>query len=152
MINVWTDGACSGNVGGWACLLEDGEADSGVGGRTNNEAELLAILWALELCPSCSDILVHTDSQLAIGLLTSWHTSKPHLVGLVKAIKTQALGYGQRLDFLFTKGHSRDANNIKVDRLARQEARYARLCIDRSAPSVSGKYPEVAGAYAGQTS
>lgn len=134
---VWTDGAYSGAIGGWACLVE-GELDSGVYGKTVNEAELYAILRAVELSPSGLGVHIHTDSKLAIGLLTNWHTDKPRLLDLVEAIEAVVYSKKQTLTLSHTKAHRADDANLKVDRAARYEARAARLsthCTSPSSPS-----------------
>ncbi|MEO1787508.1 MAG: RNase H family protein, partial [Pseudomonadota bacterium] len=53
VIEIWTDGACSGNPGpgGWGALLKSGdhekELSGGEAGTTNNRMELIAAIEAL---------------------------------------------------------------------------------------------------------
>src|SRR5579883_755654 len=74
---AYTDGACSGNpgpAGSGVVLVEPGgkmhEGLEYLGQATNNVAELTAILRALEWVPADAPaVVVHTDSQYAIGVL-----------------------------------------------------------------------------------
>src|SRR5580692_3511199 len=75
--SAYTDGACSGNPGPAGCgvvlVSPAGKMHEGfeyLGEATNNVAELTAILRAVEwLPPRAHGIVVHTDSQYAIGVL-----------------------------------------------------------------------------------
>ena len=57
-VNIYTDGACSGNPGpgGWGCILEFGphrkEMSGYMAGTTNNRMELFAAISALGALPS----------------------------------------------------------------------------------------------------
>ena len=74
---AYTDGACSGNPGpaGSGVVLvaperQDARGLEYLGEATNNVAELTAILRAVEWIPAAARaIVVHTDSQYAIGVL-----------------------------------------------------------------------------------
>src|ERR1700722_8857124 len=74
---AYTDGACSGNPGpagsGVVLIAPGGKMHEGLeylGEATNNVAELTAILRAVEWIPAeARAIVVHTDSQYAIGVL-----------------------------------------------------------------------------------
>ena len=77
-IEIWTDGACSGNPGpgGWGALLKwnghekelwGGEADS-----TNNRMELTAAIEALNALKKRSSVILHTDSTYVKDGLTKW--------------------------------------------------------------------------------
>ena len=53
-VDIWTDGACSGNPGpgGWGAVLRYGETEKEISGAeaatTNNRMELMAAIEALE--------------------------------------------------------------------------------------------------------
>ena len=74
-VEIWTDGACSGNPGpmGIGVVVIDGakrrELSEYLGVGTNNIAELMAIVRALEEAPRERTIVLHTDSSYALGLL-----------------------------------------------------------------------------------
>lgn len=77
-IQVFTDGACSGNPGpgGWAAIIEEnGERREISGGEertTNNRMELLAVIRALESLGARSRVHVVTDSQYVALGMTRW--------------------------------------------------------------------------------
>lgn len=120
----YTDGACSGNpgpaglglvlIGPEETLLEYSEP---LGHATNNIAELTAILRALEKTPAGCEILIHTDSQYAIGVLTKAWKAKANqeLIQTIKAkIKEKKL-----VSFKYVKAHAGIPLNEKADELAR---------------------------------
>src|SRR5689334_17099774 len=67
-VELWTDGACSGNPGpgGWAAILRwNGHERELVGGEemtTNNRMELMSVIAGLEAISRPMRVLVHTDS------------------------------------------------------------------------------------------
>lgn len=69
MIEIYTDGACSGNPGpgGWGVLLRLGNAETEMCGgepaTTNNRMELLAVIEALQSLTGPVEARVYTDSQ-----------------------------------------------------------------------------------------
>ena len=78
MIEIYTDGACSGNPGpgGWAAVIDRGGAVEEIGGRaartTNNRMELQAALEALGRVPAGASVRIVTDSQYLLNGMTSW--------------------------------------------------------------------------------
>ena len=58
-VEIWTDGACSGNPGpgGWGAILRFGDREKEINGgeplTTNNRMELMAAIMALETSDSC---------------------------------------------------------------------------------------------------
>ena len=80
MVDIYTDGACSGNPGpgGWGVLiLGDGEPQRLCGGEaetTNNRMELMAAIKALEAFPEGTAITLYTDSQYVKNGVTTWIT------------------------------------------------------------------------------
>ncbi|HRG99601.1 MAG TPA: ribonuclease H [Polyangiaceae bacterium] len=121
---AYTDGACSGNPGpaglGVVVTSPDGErheASEYLGAATNNIAELTAILRALEAVAPERALVVHTDSQYAIGVLTKGWKAKAN-VELVA--KTVALVKGRRgLRLVYVPGHAGVPLNERADELAR---------------------------------
>lgn len=121
---AYTDGACSGNPGpaglGVVLTSPDGarhEASEYLGAATNNVAELTAILRALEAVAPERALVVHTDSQYAIGVLTKGWKAKAN-VELVA--KTVALVKGRRgLRLVYVPGHAGVPLNERADELAR---------------------------------
>jgi ribonuclease HI len=77
MIEIWTDGACSGNpgAGGWGALIITPSGKKTISGSepntTNNRMELLAAIKALELCND-EEIKIFTDSTYLKQGITEW--------------------------------------------------------------------------------
>ncbi|MEA1901968.1 MAG: RNase H family protein [Actinomycetota bacterium] len=76
---VFTDGASEGNPGpgGWgAVLVVDDEVvreDYGADGHTtNNRMELTAMIAGLKMVPGDTPVVIYTDSQLVVNILTKW--------------------------------------------------------------------------------
>lgn len=123
-IVAYTDGACSGNPGPaglGVVLLQDGqrrELSEYLGVATNNIAELTAILRALEgLGRAASPVVVHTDSQYAIGVLTKGWKAKANQA-LIAELKERMRNF-PRLRFVYVRGHAGIALNERCDQLAR---------------------------------
>ena len=121
---AYTDGACSGNPGPaglGVVLLEHGkrrELSEYLGIGTNNVAELTAILRALEGVGRAAEVmLVHTDSQYAIGVLTKGWKAKAN-VALIAEIKERMRNF-PRLSLVYVKGHAGIPLNERADELAR---------------------------------
>jgi ribonuclease HI len=125
---AYTDGACSGNPGpaglGVVIVSPDGKMHEGLeylGEATNNVAELTGILRALEWVPSgASPIVVHTDSQYAIGVLQKGWKAKANQELVLRA-KRMVEARGARL--VYVPGHQGVLLNERADELAREAIR-----------------------------
>ena len=135
-IQIWTDGACSGNPGpgGWGALLVAGdkrkELHGGDPDTTNNRMELMAAIEALNALKKPSQVTLHTDSTYVKDGLTKWiHGWKRNgwKTASKKPVKNQDLW--QRLDeqvnrhqvdWQWVKGHSGHRENEMADQLANQ--------------------------------
>jgi ribonuclease HI len=126
--NVWnafTDGACSGNPGpagaGVVIVSPDGKASEGLeylGEATNNVAELTAILRALEwIPPAANNIVVHTDSQYAIGVLQKGWRAKANQE---LVLRTKKLIETREVRLVYVPGHQGVPLNERADSLARE--------------------------------
>lgn len=136
VVEVHTDGACSGNPGpgGWAAILrwEGGARRELAGGEpltTNNRMEMLAAIGALEALEGKERVRLYTDSQyLRLGItewLRSWK-ARGWRTADNKPVKNQDLW--ERLDrargphqveWRWLKGHAGDPLNERADELAR---------------------------------
>jgi ribonuclease HI len=122
---AYTDGACSGNPGpagsGVVILSPDGNIHEGleyIGEATNNVAELTGILRALEWVPAeASPILIHTDSQYAIGVLQKGWKAKANQ-DLVARTRQVLKARAARL--VYVPGHQGVLLNERADELARE--------------------------------
>jgi len=89
-----------------------------LGEATNNVAELTAILRAVEWLPlPAKGIVVHTDSQYAIGVLQKGWRAKVNQE-LVARTKRVVEDRGARL--VYVPGHSGVPLNERADELARE--------------------------------
>jgi len=134
IVEIFTDGACSGNPGpgGWGALLRiDGSEKEMSGGEnptTNNRMEMMGAIMALEALKVPSQVKLYTDSQYVQKGISEW------LPGWVrrnwktadnKPVKNADLW--QRLDaarkphkveFIWVRGHNGHIENERVDALA----------------------------------
>ncbi|MDR0716827.1 MAG: ribonuclease HI [Azoarcus sp.] len=143
VINIYTDGACSGNPGpgGWGALLESGPHKKEIWGgeprTTNNRMELLAVIRALEqIKRETVTIRVHTDSQYVQKGISEWiHRWKAR--GWVTASRTPVknadlwralddIAARHEVEWFWVKGHAGHAGNERADALARLGVESAR--------------------------
>lgn len=117
-LKCWTDGSCLGNPGsgGWAVVWQDGiEIAGGESHTTNNRMELTAILAAIKSAPPHEDIIIHSDSQWAIKVLTGEWMAKKNL-DLIDQVFN--LPQPKSLQYVWVKGHSGVSQNERADKLA----------------------------------
>ena len=135
MIEIYTDGACSGNPGpgGWGALLRIGNAETEMCGgepaTTNNRMELLAVIEALQSLTLSVEACVYTDSQYVQKGISEWiHSWKRRgwKTAGKEPVKNEdlwrrldALVIGHTLEWRWVKGHSGHPDNERVDALAR---------------------------------
>ena len=96
------------------------ELNGGDAYTTNNRMELTAVLRAVEALKQPATLLVHTDSELAINLITGrWKRRDTALRALCETIEKLAKQKGVTLRFKKVKGHAGVALNERADALAR---------------------------------
>jgi ribonuclease HI len=129
-VEIWTDGACSGNPGpmGIGVVVIDGDArrelGEYLGSGTNNIAELVAIERGIALASELTrgdrarPLRVYSDSSYAIGLLEKGWKAKANQE-LVARIR-QSVAACPRLTFVKVAGHAGVPENERCDVLARQ--------------------------------
>jgi ribonuclease HI len=139
MINIYTDGSCSGNPGpgGWAAILttEIGgreytkEISGGVPHTTNQRMELTAAVEALKAVKPGSEIVLISDSEYVVKgmneyiqswIARGWLTTqrKPVLNTDLWQQLLEVAGQHQ-VTFKWVRGHGNDTMNTRVDGLAR---------------------------------
>ena len=123
-VQVWTDGACTGNPGpaGLGVVVLDGsdrkEVSEYLGHGTNNIAELTAVLRGLDLVADRDrPVLVYTDSSYSIGVLSMGWKAKAN-VELVAEIKDAIRRFAD-VRFVKVPGHAGVPENERCDELAR---------------------------------
>lgn len=136
MLELYTDGSCLQNPGGaigYAAVLygpEGTELGRHVGGAatgTNNVAELLAVITALELLPAGSTVRIYSDSQYVTRGCSEWLPGwKKRAFSGVKNVelwrRLSALLDTRSVSFQWVKAHNGHPRNELVDRLARARA------------------------------
>ena len=134
-VEIFTDGACSGNPGpgGWGAILRFGSAEKELSGgeteTTNNRMELTAVIEGLSALKEPCIVKLTTDSKyVADGVTKGWAESW-RKNGWRKADKKPALNpdlWEKLLDLLkihqveicWVKGHAGHIENERCDRLA----------------------------------
>lgn len=135
-VEIYTDGACSGNpgAGGWAAVLlykqHRKEASGAELETTNNRMELTAIIQGLRLLKESCKVTLYSDSAYSIDpflqgwiygwQMNSWRTSGKDDVKNVD-LWQQLLEELKKheVKFVKVKGHSDNELNNKCDALAR---------------------------------
>lgn len=136
VVEIYTDGACSGNPGpgGWGALLRwrdrEREISGGEGETTNNRMELMAAIQALEALNRPSRVRLYTDSKYVKDGITSWihnwkkkgwKTSKRKPVKNVDLWQRLDAALGRHeVDWLWVPGHAGHKDNERADALARR--------------------------------
>ncbi|MGL4637329.1 MAG: ribonuclease HI [Beijerinckiaceae bacterium] len=141
-VEIWTDGACSGNPGpgGWGVILISGsnrkELFGGEPDTTNNRMELMAAIVALEALKRPCEVNLNIDSQyVRQGIMTWIHGWKRNgwKTADKKPVKNAELW--MRLDeatrqhsiqWNWVKGHAGNELNERADELAREGVKQAR--------------------------
>jgi ribonuclease HI len=141
-IEVFTDGACSGNPGpgGYGAVLRHGGREREIKGfsaaTTNNRMELLAAIRALEALKGPRTVAVTTDSKYVRDGITRWIATWKRNGWRTAGRKPVAnRDLWQRLDDLagrhkvawhWVEGHAGHPENERADRLARDAIRDGR--------------------------
>ena len=134
-VEVWTDGACSGNPGpgGWGAILSykgtQKELSGGEANTTNNRMELMGAIAALESLTRPCTVALHTDSQYLRQGITAWiHGWKKNgwKTADRKPVKNEELWKRldaalkqHKIEWKWVKGHAGDVMNERADELAR---------------------------------
>lgn len=134
-VEIFTDGACSGNPGpgGWGAVLRFGgrekELCGGDDDTTNNRMELTACIEALSALKEPCEVTLTTDSQYVVNGMTKGWASSWQKNGWIKSDKKPAqnpdlweklleLSNRHRLTFVWIKGHAGHPENERCDALA----------------------------------
>lgn len=135
-VDIWTDGACSGNPGpgGWGAILRMGERErelfGGEADTTNNRMELQAAISALQALKQACEVRLHTDSTYVQQGISSWISNwrkRNWRTASGKPVKNQdlwqaldAAAQRHQVSWHWVKGHAGDPMNERADALARQ--------------------------------
>lgn len=134
-IEIFTDGACSGNPGpgGYGVILKykdnvkelwGGEPDT-----TNNRMELTAVITGLKALKEPCEVDLYSDSKYIIDAVTKGWAVKWNENNWIKSDKKKALNSDlweqllellkiHKVNFFWVKGHAGHAENERCDQLA----------------------------------
>jgi ribonuclease HI len=136
IVDIFTDGACSGNPGpgGWGALLRwrgtEKELKGGERETTNNRMEMMAAIRALEALTRPAHVRIHTDSVYLRDGITKWihgWKAKGWKTASKKPVKNvdlwqrleAALERHRQVEWIWVKGHAGHPENERADALAR---------------------------------
>lgn len=138
-VEIYTDGACSGNPGpgGWAAILSfKGRAKEISGGEdstTNNRMELQGVIEGLKQLNRPCRVMIHSDSSYVVnafnlGWLESWqkrgwkNSAKNPVANQDLWQELLTLTAEHDVRFIKVKGHADDEMNNRADELAYAES------------------------------
>ena len=141
-VELFTDGACSGNPGpgGWGAILrvkgaKDGGRERELSGSepatTNNRMKLMAVISGLEALKRPCTVRLYTDSRYVLDGATKWihgwkkngwrTADKKPVKNVELWQRLDAAGAPHRIHWSWVKGHSGHVENDRADELARGE-------------------------------
>ncbi|MDX2074598.1 MAG: ribonuclease HI [Alphaproteobacteria bacterium] len=133
-VDIFTDGACSGNPGpgGWGAVLRYGKTEKEISGgeadTTNNRMEMTAVIEALRSLKTPCIANITTDSKYVIQGMTEWlpgwkargwktADKKPvKNVDLWQALEEEVSRHDVRWNWV--RGHDGHPENERADALA----------------------------------
>jgi ribonuclease HI len=142
-VEIYTDGACSGNPGpgGWAAILKYGDKEKEIVGydpdTTNNRMELTAVIEALQHLKYPCEVDVYSDSAYIVncfkqGWLANWKRNGWKTAGKkpVQNVdlwqKLDAFMQKHRVTFNKVEGHAGHEYNERADTLAVEQRELAK--------------------------
>jgi ribonuclease HI len=142
-IQIFTDGACSGNPGpgGWGALLRESTGDDielcgGESATTNNRMEMTAVIEALASLAPGREADVYTDSQYVQKGISEWihnwkrrgwkTAAREPVKNVDLWMKLDALAQQHHVKWHWVKGHAGHAENERADALANRGMNQAR--------------------------
>ena len=137
-IEIYTDGACSGNPGpgGWGAILIyrglEKELSGGEAETTNNRMELTAVIEALKALKEPCIVQLYSDSKYVIDALSKGWARGWKARGWIKSDKKPALNPDlweellalcdvHQLNCHWVKGHADNVYNSRCDEMAVRE-------------------------------
>ncbi len=141
-VEIYTDGACSGNPGpgGWAAILRAQGVEKEISGNenstTNNRMELTAAIQALQKLKKPCRVRIYSDSAYLVSAFNQGWISKWQRNGWRNAAGApvsnsdlwQALlsaAQPHQIEWIKVKGHADNEMNNRCDKLAVAEIRRA---------------------------
>ena len=148
-VDIYTDGACSGNPGsggyGVGKLYNGARKELSAAYRltTNNRMEVLAVIKALEALKEKCIVNLYSDSKYVVDAINKGWARKWKAIGWKKADKSRAqnVDLWERLlalldmhevKFIWVKGHADNIENERCDLLARTAIESGILMEDKN--------------------
>lgn len=146
-LDIYTDGACSGNpgAGGYGAVLlyksARKELSQGYKSTTNNRMEMLAVIKALEILKEPCRVTLYSDSKYVVDSITKGWVYSWKKKNWIKSDKKRALNVDlwermlklldiHDVNFVWVKGHADNVENERCDFLARQAIASGKLIDD----------------------
>ena len=133
-VELFTDGACSGNPGpgGWGAILRakgtEKELSGGEKDTTNNRMEMMAVIAGLEALQRGCSVKVTTDSQYVMKGMMEWlpgWKKRNWITAGKKPVKNVDLwqrlekaAQDHQLEWEWVRGHQGHVENERADQLA----------------------------------
>jgi ribonuclease HI len=140
-VDIFTDGACSGNPGpgGWAAILRWRDTEKELSGyasdTTNNRMEMIAAIQGVEALKRGVQARLYTDSTYVRDGITRWierWKQNGWRTAAKKPVKNEDLWRrldtaleGHQVEWHWVKGHSGHVENERCDQLARDRIKDA---------------------------
>jgi len=134
-VEIFTDGACSGNpgAGGYGVILRSGEREKEFSGcdpmTTNNRMELTAAVKGLEALKKPCRVALVTDSNYVVQGMKSWifqwmknswkNSQKQQVLNRDLWEKLFELSGPHEIQWIWVRGHNEHTENERCDKLAR---------------------------------
>jgi ribonuclease HI len=141
-VEIFTDGACSGNPGpgGWGAVLRYGETEKELSGgesaTTNNRMELMAAIMGLESLRRPCRVTLSTDSTYVKDGITRWingwkkngwkTADKKPVKNVDLWQRLEAAVAPHEVQWEWVRGHAGHPENERADQLARDAIRAIR--------------------------
>lgn len=135
-IEVYADGACSGNpgMGGFGAILRSARKSVELSGcemlTTNNRMEMMAVITALEALRRPCRVKITTDSIYLVKGMTEWiggwrrnnwkNSQKKDVLNRDLWERLLQAADGHEIIWEWIKGHNGHTENERCDRLARE--------------------------------
>lgn len=137
-VDIYTDGACSGNpgIGGWCAILIYNGIEKTISGfnkqTTNNRMEVFAIIQGLAALKERCEVTIYSDSAYAVNAIENgwleswkrngWRTSDNKEVKNIDLWNDLSLRMSEHnVRFVKVKGHADNVYNNLCDKTARAE-------------------------------
>ncbi len=134
-VEIYTDGACSGNPGpgGYGTILKYGESEKCLSGAyrstTNNRMELMAAIAGLKALKEQCNVMLYSDSKYLVDAVEKGWAKRWRANGWMRTSKDKALNPDlwaelltlleyHNVEFVWVKGHAGHPMNERCDKMA----------------------------------